>query len=90
MPEVNAEIACHAPLAGMYAVLLKGGPWDGKEVGIRNPDAPYIQVYGPRHGQHTVWITHLYQRREGLYEFVRTEVVPLSASRTSRGSNSSL
>jgi hypothetical protein len=69
----------------MYAVRLYGGPWDGKEVGVRNPDAPFVRVNGPRHGQHSVWITHLYQWREGRYEFVRTEVVPLSAWRIDLG-----
>jgi hypothetical protein len=65
----------------MFAVRLYGGPWDGKEVGVRNPHAPFVRVNGPRHGRHSVWITHLYQWREGRYEFVRTEEVPLSASR---------
>jgi hypothetical protein len=87
MPEIHAEIACHTPMAGMYAVRLFGGPWDGKEVGVRNPDPPFIQVNGPRHGQHSVWITHLYQRREGRYEYVSTEVVPLSAWRIDCGKN---
>ena len=85
MPEVDAEIACHTPLAGMYTVRLHGGPWDGNAVGVRNPDAPFIRVNGPRHGNHSVWITHLYQRRAGLYEFVSTQVVPLSAWRIELG-----
>jgi hypothetical protein len=80
MADVHAEVACHTPLAGMYAVRLYGGPWDGKEVGVRDPDPPFVRVNGPRHGRHSVWITHLYERRVGRYEFVRTEVVPLSAS----------
>jgi hypothetical protein len=63
----------------MYAVRLHGGPWDGKEVGVRRPDAPLVCVNGPRHGVHSVWITHFYERRGDRYEFVRTEVVPLSA-----------
>ena len=85
MSEVHAEIACHTPQEGMYAVRLFGGPWDGKEVGVRNPDPPFVRVNGPRHGRHSIWITHLYQRREGRYEFVSTEVVPLSAWRINWG-----
>jgi hypothetical protein len=81
MAEVHTEIACHTPQAGLYAIRLHGGPWDGKDVGVRNPDPSYIKVNGPRHGRHSVWITHLYQRRGGRYEFAGTEVVPLSASR---------
>ncbi len=63
----------------MSAVRLHGGPWDGKEVWVRNPRTEFVRVNGPRHGQHSVWITHLYQRRGGRDEFVSTEVVPLSA-----------
>lgn len=59
MAEVHAEIACHTPQQGMYAVRLHGGPWDEKVVGVRVPDAPYVRVNGPRHGQHSVWISHL-------------------------------
>jgi hypothetical protein len=87
MTEIHAEIAAHTPRAGMYAVRLFGGPWDGKEVGVHNPDAPFIQVNGPRRGKHSIWITHLYQRREGRYEFVSTEVVPLTAWRIKCGEN---
>ncbi len=79
MAEVHAEIACHIPGEGMHPIRLHGGPWDGKVVGVRNPDALLVRVNGPRHGQHSVWITHLYERRGGRYEFVSTEVVPLSA-----------
>ena len=60
MPEVYAEIACRTPLAGMYAIRLCGGPWDGKEVAVRRPDPQFVRVNGPRHGKHYVWITHLY------------------------------
>jgi hypothetical protein len=74
-----AEIASHEVREGMYAVRLHGGPWDGKEVGVRDPNALSVQVNGPRHGDHTVWITHLYERHGDCYEFVRSEVVPLSA-----------
>jgi hypothetical protein len=81
MSGIHAEIASHIVQPGMYAVRLYGGPWDGKEVGVRVPDPPFVRVNGPRHGQHFVWITHLYQRREGRYEFISTEVVPLSAWR---------
>jgi hypothetical protein len=87
MTEVHPEIACHTSQEGMYAVRLFGGPWDGKEVGVRKPDPPLVRVNGPRHGQHSVWITHLYQLRESRYEFVSTEVVPLSAWRIDCGEN---
>ncbi len=75
-----AEIASHIVQEGMYAVRLHGGPWDGKEVGVREPQAPQVVVNGPRHGIHRVWITHLYEWRGGRYQFVSTQVVPLSAS----------
>jgi hypothetical protein len=75
-----AEIASHTLQEGMRAIRLHGGPWDGKEVGVRDPEAKLVQVNGPRHGNHTVWITHLYARRGDRYEFVRTEVTPLSSA----------
>jgi len=67
MDEVYAEVACHIPQEGMYVVRLHGGPWDGKEVGVRNPDPPFVRVNGPRHGQHSIWVTHLYERRGDRY-----------------------
>jgi hypothetical protein len=85
MSEGHAEVASHTLQAGMSAILLHGGPWDGKEVGVRNPGALFVRVNGPRHGQHSVWITHLYQRRGDRYEFVSTEVIPLSAWRIGLG-----
>jgi hypothetical protein len=74
-----AEMASHTVQEGMHAVRLHGGPWDGKEVGVREPEARQVSVNGPRHGDHSVWITHLYERRGDRYEFVSTEVTPLSA-----------
>ncbi len=79
MAEVHAAIACHRVREGMHAVRLPGGPWDGKEVGVGDPSTPFVRVNGPRHGQHSVWITHLYERRGDRYEFVSTEVIPFSA-----------
>ena len=73
------EIAAHAPRPALTAVRLFGGPWDGREVWVGDPRAELIQVNGPRDGDHRVWITHLYQRRGDRYEFVSTEVVPISA-----------
>ena len=81
MSQVYAEIACHTPQKGMYAVRLHGGPWDGKVVGVRVANPPLVQVNGPRHGQHSVWITHLYKRCGDRYEFVATEVFGVSAWR---------
>jgi hypothetical protein len=48
-------------------------------VGVRVAAPPLVQVNGPRHGVHSVWITHLYARRHDRYEFVSTEVTPLEA-----------
>jgi hypothetical protein len=79
MNKVRAEIAAHTPTAGMTAVRLHGGPWGGKRVGVRDPRAAFIAVNGPRHGRHSVWITHYYERRGDRYEFVVTEEVPLSS-----------
>jgi hypothetical protein len=79
MAEIHPEIASHSVGEGMYAVRLHGGPWDGREVGVRAPGARWVQVNGPRHGNHRVWITHLYERRGGRYEFVVTEETPISA-----------
>lgn len=62
----------------MVPIRLQGGPWDGKEVGVRDPGAPVVQVNGPRHGNHCFWITHLYERRGEHYEYVTTEIIPLS------------
>jgi hypothetical protein len=87
MAEAPLEIACHTPEEGMAVLRLHGGPWDGKVVGVRNPDAPFVRVNGPRHGLHSVWITHLYQRRGDRYEFVRTQVIPISAYRIDQMSN---
>jgi hypothetical protein len=63
----------------LTAVRLFGGPWDGREVWVEDPQARLVQVNGPRHGDHRVWITHLYERRGRRCEFVTTEVVPISA-----------
>jgi hypothetical protein len=79
MAELHPEIASHSTGEGMIAVRLHGGPWDGKVVGVRNLLAPLIQVNGPRHGNHRVWITHLYEKHEDHYEFSVTEVIPISA-----------
>ncbi len=69
-----------AVLAGRGCVAivhLHSGPWDGKEVGVRDPRALVVQVNGPRHGNHWVWITHLYVRRGDPYEFRKTEVTEI-------------
>jgi hypothetical protein len=79
MAEARREIASHTVREGMFAVLLHGGPWDGRVVGVGDPHAPLVAVHGPRHGDHRVWITHVYEWRGQRYEFVTTEVVPLSA-----------
>lgn len=81
MAEVHAEIASHTPQEGMFSVRLYGGPWDGKAVGVRVADPPFVRVNGPRHGQHSIWVTHLYQRRGDCYDFVSTEVDQISAWR---------
>jgi hypothetical protein len=63
----------------MLPVRLHGGPWDGKEVWVRDVEANQVVVNGPRHGDHSVWIIHLYEWLGGRHVFVRTEVTPLSA-----------
>jgi hypothetical protein len=77
MSEIHPEIVSHTLDVGMFPVRLHGGPWDGKVVGVRVSRPPFVQVNGPRHGNHTVWITHLYALRGERYEFVSTEVTPL-------------
>jgi hypothetical protein len=81
MAEDHAEIACHILREGMYAVRLNGGPWDGKEVGVRDPKAERVRVNGPRHGCHSIWITHLYERHGECFEFLKTEIDAVSAWR---------
>lgn len=78
MTNVRVEIACHIPREGMTPLRLHGGPWDDKVVGVRTHDAPFVQVNGPRHGRHYIWITHLYERRGDRYEFVETQVTPIA------------
>jgi uncharacterized protein (TIGR02996 family) len=73
------EIASHTQQEGMFAIRLHGGPWNSKQVWVRNPQARRVQVSGPRHGDHSVWITYLYEWHGDRYEFVYTEVTPLSA-----------
>jgi hypothetical protein len=73
MVEGPREIASHIIQPGMVAVRLQGGPWDGKEVGVRNPQAVLVAVHGPRNGDNRVWITHVYERHGACYEFVTTE-----------------
>ncbi len=77
MSDIHPEIASHIVNQGMFAVRLRGGPWDGKVVGVHVAAPPLVQVNGPRHGDHTVWITHHYARQGDRYEFVYTEVTPL-------------
>lgn len=80
MSQRRVEIAAHVPLTGLVPVRLFGGPWDGRDVWVSDPRALWVRVNGPRHGNHRVWITHLYEWRDARYEFVATEVTPLSAT----------
>jgi hypothetical protein len=80
MSPESREVAAHVPLPGLVAVRLFGGPWDGRDVWVRDPQARLVLVHGPRHGDHRVWITHTYERRDLRLEFVSTEVIPLSAA----------
>lgn len=77
-PAIDAPVASHEPRPGAFPGRLHGGPWDGKVVWVDRPDAPFVWVNGPRHGDHRVWVTHLYQCRGGGYEFVRTDVVSIA------------
>jgi hypothetical protein len=79
MVEAHREIASHTVQEGMYAIRLHGGPWDGKDVGVRDLGAHRVAIHGPRQGDHRIWITHVYERRGQRYEFVTTEVTPISA-----------
>ena len=45
---------------------------------MADPNARQIKVNGPRHENHRVWIAHFYERRGPGYEFVSTEVIPIS------------
>jgi hypothetical protein len=80
MVNIHPEAACHSP-DGLHPILLHGGPWDGQVVGVRVRNPHLVRIHGPRHGQLTIWISHLYELREGRYEFVVTEEEPLSASK---------
>jgi hypothetical protein len=70
----HIEIAAHHPRPGWAPVQLFGGPWDGQIAGVQNPNASVIGINGPRYGNHSVWITHRYERRGDRYEYVRTDV----------------
>jgi hypothetical protein len=74
------EIAAHIHRPGLTAVRLSGGPWDGRDVWVSDPQAALVIVHGPRHGDHRVWISHLYERHDQRYEFVTTEIVPITAA----------
>jgi|SRR5579884_4115763 len=89
MAATRAEIASQVPQQGLFPVRLLGGPWDGQDIYVRDVQAPLLQVNGPRRGLHSVWIAHLYERRGQRYEYVRTEVTPLSAWLISAGRNTS-
>jgi hypothetical protein len=80
MSDIRREIAAHVLRDGLFAVRLHGGPWDGKEVGVHNPQAPVIAVHGPRNGNHRIWITHVYARRGEPYEYLKTETSEITAS----------
>ena len=79
MADIHVQIASHVPREGLVPIRLHGGPWNGKDVYVADAQADFVRVNGPRHGQHSVWITHLYQRSEGRLEYVSTEITPLSA-----------
>src|SRR5688572_27400267 len=72
-------VASYEPREGWAAVRLRGGPWDGGQVWVSDSSAGRVGVKGPRHGDHRTHVTHLYELRGGNWEFVGTEVVPLSA-----------
>ena len=76
---VHPVIASHVPQEGTSPVRLHGGPWDGKDVHVRDSRAALVQVNGPRNGRHYVWITQVYEWREERYEFVKTEETAISA-----------
>jgi hypothetical protein len=61
MNSEKREKAAHTPRLGLMGVRLRSGPWDGKEVWVPDPQAELVQISGPRHGNHCIWITHLYK-----------------------------
>jgi hypothetical protein len=82
---ILVQIASHIPRDGLLPVRLYGGPWDCKDVFVPDPYAAFLRVHGPRNGRHSVWITHLYERRDHHWEFVSTEETALSAWRITLG-----
>jgi hypothetical protein len=75
----HIELAAHSWRPGLSPVVLHGGVWDDRLVGVQNPCASVIGINGPRHGNHGVWIMHRYERRGERYEYVRTEVANIEA-----------
>jgi hypothetical protein len=66
--------AHYPPRPGALRLQLFGGPLDGWEVGVEEAaPPPAVRVNGPRHGDHTVWVTHTYAEQNGRYEYVTTE-----------------
>jgi hypothetical protein len=70
---LRTPFAHYPPRPGATRLHLRGGPLDGWEVGIEEPAPSTIRVNGPRHGNHTIWVTHEYIRRAGRYEYLATE-----------------
>jgi hypothetical protein len=66
-------LAHYPPQPEATRLRLHGGPLDGWEVGVEGPAPAGVRVHGPRHGDHTVWVTHTYVERDGRYEYAATE-----------------
>ena len=67
------EFAQYPPKPGVPCVRLHGGPLDGMTVSVPPSLPERVRVNGPRHGDHTVWVTHTYVRRDGRYEYLDSE-----------------
>lgn len=72
---VPAPFAHYPPRPGAHRIRLCGGPLDGFEVGLVGALPRALRVNGPRHGNHTIWITHRYTRCGDAYVHEHTEVV---------------
>jgi hypothetical protein len=70
----DSPFAHYPPRPGATLLRLHGGPLDGWEVGVEGPAPPVVRVNGPRHGDHTIWLTHTYAQQDGSdYAYRATE-----------------
>jgi hypothetical protein len=70
---LQVPFAHYSVKPGATPLHLHGGPLDGWDVGVEGPAPPAVRVNGPRHGNHTIWVTHTYVLRDGAYQYATTE-----------------